>query len=225
VKNHVSRLTVVMLVVCSVVAFCFLAGSAREFDFIQTDRNVALFVNLSTLAYVGLRIEYASDVAVIQAFGIGTTLELTSDESGILMYEGTIPPRSMFEIDWALDGPRIVAAYWIDANGLEISVDIHSPYAKMLFIVPRVEVNGSGCGLQFPLVVEFSGRWSKDPDGLPLARYQWIWSDGVTVEGESVRRMFQMPGLYTVTLTVWDAEGLSHSVTKSVDLDPCYCDD
>ena len=218
------RSAMAVLIVCSAAAFCASADSAKEYDFIQTNRNVALFANLSDLAYVGLRVVFASEVTPMQAFGIGTTLELTSDKAGILAYDGTIPPRSTFEIDWTLDGPRIVAAYWIDADGLETSIDIHSPHAKMQYVVPRVlDESRRNCGPHLPIDVEFSGRWSKDPDGLPLARYQWIWSDGIVLEGESVRRMFRVPGTYTVTLTVWDAEGLLHSATNSFDIYPCCC--
>jgi hypothetical protein len=65
----------------------------------------------------------------------------------------------------------------------------------------------------FPIDVAFLGLGSSDPEGQPLARYAWTWSDGVGAEGYQVERRFDYPGFYSVTLTVWDVEGFSDSVS------------
>jgi len=206
----------IVAIVCCASALCASAGSAKAYQFIQTDRNVALFHNVIEEACVGLRVVFTGEVAPIQALGIGATFELSSNESGVLVYEGAIAPLGTFEIDWALDGPRIDAAYWIDTNGVEHEIDVHSPYARMLYRVPwGTDQWDVDCVSNVPLDIDFSGRWSKDPDGLPLVRYRWSWSDGVAIEGKAVERTFRLPGWYTVILTVWDAEGLSHSISES----------
>jgi len=215
-KTRVIQSTVVVVTVWLALAFGASAGSGKAYEFIQTDRNVALFYNLSELTFAGLRVVFTGDVAPMQAIGIGTTLELVSNEAGVLVYEGTIPPLSMFEIDWALDGPRVDAAVLIDADGVEHGIDVHSPHARMWYEVPPgTDEWDDGCVSYVPIDIQFHGNWSKDPDGLPLLRYQWSWSDGIGLEGERVKRRFWFPGWYTVVLTVWDVEGLSHSVTAA----------
>ncbi len=197
----------------------------REYEFIQTDRNVALFNNLSETTYSGLRIVFAEEVTVLQAFGFGAKVALTSNEAGEVLLEGEIPPHSSVEFDWPSDGPRIEAAYWIDSDGL-VWIDIHSPLAKMWYVLPRgTDDQENGCAWYVPLEVEFHANWSKDPDGLPLVRYLWSWSDGLTLEGVRVKRRFLDSGWYTVILTVWDAEGLTHSITKEIYIFRYACGD
>ena len=206
-------LTAAVVVACCVLACCATANPAKTYQFIQTDRNVALFNNVSEATYVGLRVVFTDEVTPLQAIGVGSTLELLSNEAGILVFEGTIPSLSVFEIDWALDGPRVDAAFWIDTDGLEVRIDVHSPYARMWYEVPPgTDEWDDECVSYVPIDIEFRGNWSKDPDGLPLALYQWSWSDGFAMEGAKVERRFWFPGWYTVILTVWDAEGLAHSV-------------
>ena len=205
---------------------CALGGVGRSYDFIQTSRNVALFVNEEEATFVGLRVVFADEVAPLQAIGIGSTFELISNEAGVLTYEGTIIPLGMLEIDWELDGAKVVAAYWIDTDGVEWPIDVASPHARMRFDVPAgSEEEDPGCVPFAPIAIEFHGNWSKDPDGLPLVRHHWSWSDGLHLEGEAVVRTFWAPGSYTVILTVWDVEGLSHSLTEEFYLYPFLCEE
>ncbi len=211
-----SILSVAAVIVCCVLANRAAATPAKAYEFIQTDRNVSLFHNLSDATYVGLRIVFAGDVTPTQAIGIGASFEPVSNEAGVLVYEGSIPPFGAFEVDWALDGPRVHAAFWIDTDGVEHPIDVHSPYARMWYeIPPGTDEWVEGCVSYVPIDIQFKGNWSKDPDGLPLVRYRWSWSDGLAIEGEIVERPFRRPGRYTVILTVWDVEGLPHSVTDT----------
>ena len=178
--------------------------------------DAALFNNLSDATFAGLRVVFTGEVAPLRAIGIGAALDLMSNEAGVLVYEGTILPFGMFEIDWAFDGPRIDAAFWIDADGVEYGIDVHSPYARMWYVMPLgTDEMDDECVSYVPIDIEFKGSWSKDPDGLPLARYHWSWSDGIVIESENVERTFRVPGWYTVILAVWDVEGLPHSTTDS----------
>jgi PKD repeat protein len=59
--------------------------------------------------------------------------------------------------------------------------------------------------------VTFNGTGSSDPDGnLPLT-YAWSFGDGATGTGATPVHTYAADGLYTVTLTVTDARGLSSS--------------
>ncbi len=205
---------------------CALAASGTSYEFIETERNVGVFTNREEATLAGLRVVFTSEVIPLQAIGIGSTFQLSSNEAGILLYEGMIVPNGMFEIDWALDGPRIDAAFWIDAEGGEWPIDVHSPRARMRFEVPPgSDTLDDGCVLFVPISIRFKGNWSKDPDGLPIERHQWNWSDGVVLGGDNVERVFWFPGWYTVTLTVWDLEGLSHAATESFYIYPYRCND
>ena len=198
------------------VVSCAVAVPGRPYQFMQTDRNVALFENATDRTLVGLRVVFTGDVDPLQAIGIGAELELASNETGVLVYEGAVVPLGVFEIDWALDGPAVHGAFWIDADGLEHEIDVHSPYARMWYeLPPGADEWSDGCTFYVPIEIEFDGHWSKDPDGLPLVRHQWSWSDGLALEGETVVRTFWAPGTYTVILTAWDVQGLPDSTTSS----------
>jgi hypothetical protein len=215
-KTRALQSAAVVAIVCWALSFGASADSTKAYEFIRTDRNVALFNNLSEATFAGLRIVFTGEVAPMQAIGIGVALDLLSNDAGVLVYAGTVLPLGFFEIDWTLDGPRIDAAFWIDADGVEHAIDVHSPHARMWYVVPPgTDEYDDGCVSYVPIDIEFKGNWSKDPDGLPLARHQWSWSDGLALEGENVERTFWFPGWYTVILTVWDAEGLPHSATDS----------
>jgi hypothetical protein len=199
---------------------------ARPYEHILTERNVGVFNNEEDTTFVGLRIVFSDPMTPLQAIGIGATFTLSSNEDGVLVYEGTILPFGMWEVDWALDGPRLEAAFWIDAVGIEWPIDVHSPEARMRYDVPPGSDEAEpGCALFAPIAIEFNGAWSKDPDGLPLERYEWSWSDGVRLAGEVVERTFWLPGSYTVILTVWDLEGLADSATEEFYLHPYTCEE
>jgi len=208
------------------VACCVGAVLGRPYVYIGTERNVGVFTNEEEATFVGLRIVFGDPVTPLQAIGIGADFALSSNEDGVLVYEGTIQPFGMWEIDWALGGPRVEAAFWIDALGIEWPIDVRSPEARMRFDVPPgSDETGPGCTSFTPVAIEFNAAWSKDPNGLPLERYEWSWSDGVRLEGEIVERTLWLPGSYTVILTVWDLEGLADSVAEEFYLHLYTCEE
>ena len=54
--------------------------------------------------------------------------------------------------------------------------------------------------------IAFDGRRSFDADGA-IASYEWDFGDGMTATGSRPRHAYGVPGDYTVTLTVTDADG------------------
>ena len=161
------------------------------------------------------------------AYGIGARLDLASSAEATLRYEGSVPPHGTFEIDWALDGTRILSASWITAFGTLVGIDIHSPTARLAYVLPLwgtdICCETGTCVSMTPVEVTFSGSNSYDPDGLPLVRYEWSWSDGASAVGETIRRVFGVPGTYVVVLVVWDAEGLSAVDTDTFYIRPFRC--
>ncbi|GJQ62206.1 MAG: hypothetical protein SCALA702_12590 [Melioribacteraceae bacterium] len=66
--------------------------------------------------------------------------------------------------------------------------------------------------------VTFSAKGSSDPD-FDLLSYRWETGDGSTLEGESVKYVYQTSGAYTVTLTVDDRTGTECAVvTEEFDI-------
>lgn len=63
--------------------------------------------------------------------------------------------------------------------------------------------------------VNVDGAASSDPDG-PIATYAWDFGDGTTGSGVTATHAYANPGTYTVSLTVTDEGGLSHTTTQPV---------
>lgn len=58
---------------------------------------------------------------------------------------------------------------------------------------------------------------STDSDG-EIVSYQWDLGDGSVAQGQALVHEYQQSGNYSVTLTVTDNGGLSHSITQSVEV-------
>jgi PKD repeat protein len=63
--------------------------------------------------------------------------------------------------------------------------------------------------------VSFDGSASNDPDG-SIVSYEWTLGDGTTASGPMASNQYGDDGTYSVTLTVTDDDGATHSVTKTV---------
>jgi hypothetical protein len=216
--------TVLLVVLCAVLWATPSLG--RSYEFFRTDRNVALLNNPSNAAYSGLRIVFSGDVVLLQTLGIGASIQLLSNENGVVVLQGTILPLATCEIDWPIDGPRVERAFWLGTDGDEYEIDVRSPLARMFFVIPAgyEEIcDGCTCTPYVPVDIRFNGSWSRDADARSLVRYDWTWSDGVASEGENVERRFHEPGWYTVTLTVTDAEGLTDSLSREFYIFPYRC--
>ena len=215
----------VFLALATVVAASVLTAGG-PFETYRTDRNVGLFYNTTDQTFVGLRVTFSGSVEPAYLLGIGAELTLSSNEDGVLMFHGSVPPYGIWEIDWPLGDIAIVGAAWLAEDGSEIPIDVHAPIARILIDMPPYVpgwCSSEDRGPFVPFVAEFDGRRSKDSDGLPLLFYEWDWSDLMHLEGAVVERWFREPGWYWVTLTVWDADDKSDSVTKSFYIPPWRC--
>ncbi len=68
-----------------------------------------------------------------------------------------------------------------------------------------------------PLSVQLSGTASVDPEGLPIAEYQWELGDGTPVRyGAELSHVYTVMGRIPVRLTVRDAGGQQHTTTHTI---------
>ena len=67
--------------------------------------------------------------------------------------------------------------------------------------------------------VAFNGSSSTDPDG-SIASYAWDFGDASTGTGATPSHAYALPGTYSVTLTVTDNGGVTHSKTVDVTVLP-----
>jgi len=216
-----------LLVLVAILGGSLLAAGG-PFETYQTDRNVGMFYNGTDQTFVGLRVTFSESVEPVYLLGIGADLTLDANEEGVLTFAGSVPPYGIWEIDWPLGDVTVVEAAWLADDGTEVAIDVHAPMARILIDIPPYIPGWCSSDQRIPFVpfeAAFDGTRSSDPDGLPLVFYEWEWSDLVYLEGARVEREIRRPGWYWVTLTVWDADELSDSVTKSFYVPPWRCDD
>ena len=66
----------------------------------------------------------------------------------------------------------------------------------------------------YPLSVTFDGTASIDYDGTTVS-YRWDFGDGTTGSGPTITHQYATAGRYSVTLTVTDEDGATHSTTQT----------
>ena len=91
---------------------------------------------------------------------------------------------------------------------------------------PTCDAGGPYGGLLgFP--IEFDGTGSTDPDGT-IVTYEWNFGDGTSGKGPTPSHTYDLPGTFTVILTVTDdtqlASSCSTTVVVDVDNMPPICD-
>ncbi|MDH3768536.1 MAG: PKD domain-containing protein, partial [Gammaproteobacteria bacterium] len=83
---------------------------------------------------------------------------------------------------------------------------------------PVADPNGPYSG-QVGDNIAFDGSGSSDPDG-SIVTYDWDFGDGGTGAGVAPMHTYSVDGVFTVTLTVTDNDGLSSSNTTSATITP-----
>ncbi|RLI63693.1 MAG: hypothetical protein DRO67_05345, partial [Candidatus Asgardarchaeum californiense] len=98
------------------------------------------------------------------------------------------------------------------------STDIDTTYANISELPeekepPIADANGPYSGLTFQNIT-FDGSDSYDPDG-NIVNYTWNFGDNTTGYGASPMHIYNLSGIYIVTLTVTDDDGLTDSDTTN----------
>lgn len=102
-----------------------------------------------------------------------------------------------YEITATPNGPRSSSA--VVSDGLDSP---HAPTASFTMTTSGLTVAADG-----------SGSW--DADGV-IVSYLWSWGDGTTGSGMTASHPYEMAGLYSITLTVTDDDGLTCTMSSSV---------
>ena len=142
----------------------------------------------------------------------------------IASYTWTFPDGSTLsgesvQYEFVEPGAHIVTLTLTDDNGASAeekilviaTKDQASPVASFTFTSDGGRAPGRGLA---PLRVSFDGSASSDPDG-DIVAYQWIFSDGLTLEGGFQERVFDRAGEYQVSLRVTDNDGITHQTEAS----------
>jgi hypothetical protein len=82
---------------------------------------------------------------------------------------------------------------------------------------PVASFTSSGETVYTGELITFNAGSSYDPDG-SIVSYDWDFGDGTTDSGVIVSHSWSASGSYTVTLTVTDDDGVTDSVSSSVDI-------
>jgi PKD repeat protein len=187
---------------CAVCVLVGLAlGQVARADSFESHRVgdllVGRFTNETGITVDGLLLVFSEPVAALNWLAIGGDLALASNADGQILFEGSLLPYGTLVADWPGDGPRLTQAAWlVDGDAVEY-LCVSCPTARISFLPMRPLVGD---------LVQFTASSSFDPDGEPLVRYLWEWSDGPTDEGETTERTFTSSGEYEVTLTVWNTD-------------------
>lgn len=83
------------------------------------------------------------------------------------------------------------------------------------YLPPVAEISTSFDSVSFGSSITFSGVTSSDADG-DIVSYAWDLGDGTTSREMEVTHTYDAAGIYQVSLTVTDNDGLSHSVSTTV---------
>ena len=86
----------------------------------------------------------------------------------------------------------------------EVMIKAEKPLVTPIATIKVTPQEGSA-----PLTVSLDGSESRDPDG-EIINYEWIFSDGTKLTGVNQSRVFDMPGVYRVSLKVRDDDSLEN---------------
>lgn len=118
--------------------------------------------------------------------------------------------RANSEISFGFNGSK-------PSNGAAVSLPILSGLCESdnSARLPVANLSLSPATGTVPLSVQFDGTASSDPTGKPLT-YLWDFGDGTSSEQISPEKIYQNPGVYSVSLTVNNGEQDSTTVTETV---------
>ena len=113
--------------------------------------------------------------------------------------------------------------YWDDYNGTDDDGDgigdtpYDIPGGDNQDLYPLMDLYGLPIAdfIYYPTNRTFDGSLSYDDDGF-IVLYEWDFDDGSTGKGEFITHVYNVSGVFNVTLTVTDDDGFQDNITKSV---------
>jgi hypothetical protein len=168
---------------------------------------------LYALTYNRVMVYESGVYRVTDSYAPGDRLRV-SIESGVVRYRrnGTLIYQS--------DKPPVFPLV-LDSSIYKSDSTISSALISGVFVAPGPPVADPGgpydVGTNVGLTLDGSG--SSDPDG-SIVSYGWHFGDGTTGYGMQPSHVYASPGTYTVSLTVTDNDGLSHTASTTVLVEP-----
>ena len=95
----------------------------------------------------------------------------------------------------------VILTVWDEAD----NEDTDSCTVTVLDVTPPVADAGLDQTVDEDTIVTFEASASYDPEGGTITKYEWNFGDGASGTGVTPTHIYTEPGVYTVTLTVWDA--------------------
>lgn len=108
---------------------------------------------------------------------------------------------------------RYLATLTLD-DGSALPCNSASAQATVLVNAAPVPVAGSDRRVSVGETIAFAGSQSFDPDGRIIA-YRWDFGDGAIAHASDPSHAYEVPGTYTVTLSVTDDAGVENSVRST----------
>lgn len=123
-------------------------------------------------------------------------------------------PNSQHTLEISYSGNGSASAQLIINYGSagQLTIDLESPSTGNES--PQAVANSSVLGGDVPLEVSFSGDESNDD--VAVTDYLWDFDDGNTSTEANPAHTFNSPGIFNVSLTVSDEEGLQDTVTLNI---------
>jgi len=130
------------------------------------------------------------------------------------------PTHTYYKNSVPASGTVFVALTVIDNDGasdmdkFEVIIGGDTSYSNQ---APKAEIVGPFTGKKGK-VITFDASDSEDIDGT-IESYIWDFDDGSNDSGERINHTYQKTGTYTISLTVTDDDGASHTTTKTVKIE------
>ncbi len=142
-------------------------------------------------------------------------------DGNIVSYEwnfgdGTTATGAMVTHTFTDVGEYDVTLTVTDNDGLT-STSIQSVSALTPLIAPTAAFIASPLSGTAPLLVNFNAATSTDTDGF-IVSYDWDFGDGSTGTGVTPNHTYTESGVYMITLTVTDNDGLTDSFEESINV-------
>lgn len=158
-------------------------------------------------------------------------LQRTARAGEMITFDGSASKGNITRYTWdfgdgtaAVDGKVVMHAY-AENNDYSATLTVRGPGgAHQASVLVNV---GTGCGATAVITVDtadpqpnapivFGSTGSTGCMGAALTRFEWEFGDSFTATGPTVQHTYTMMGMYTVALTVFDADGNQGRSTRQL---------
>ncbi len=178
----------------------------------KEEDNLAPIANLSASPLTGnfpLEVQFIGDKS--------------SDDSSIVSYfwdfkDGSTANTANPSHSFSNEGSYEVELTVKDEHGLENKKTVVITVEGSTNNAPVSTITASSTSGEAPSEIQFLSNNSTDDKG--ITRYFWDFNDGSTTDNKNPSHTFVNPGNYNVQLTVYDDEGLNHTSTINITINP-----